>query len=237
MGGLVAAIVAAASRAADALEWPCRGLATFAVLVIIFTVANSWTRSRTALPALVRHPDDDERDAALLVGARWRSSSPLCSRAHGLGFGFGARGRTTSPRSRSASACGPSACRLVVSARSSWGSAEASTASSWSFNAELLLLSLTSLTLAMLVIGGITSLSGAVIGSLAVSFVAEALHRIEQGVDVGVVRHPASTWPARGGSRDHHARDPDSPSAGPDERPRVAVAAAGRAPPEAAGPG
>jgi branched-chain amino acid transport system permease protein len=60
-----------------------------------------------------------------------------------------------------------------------------------SFNASFFYLALTFTTLAMLVVGGMTSLSGAVVGSLTISFVAEFLHRIEQGADVGPLHIPA----------------------------------------------
>ena len=43
----------------------------------------------------------------------------------------------------------------------------------------------------MLVVGGMTSLSGAVIGSLTISFIAEFLRRVEQGVDVGPLHIPS----------------------------------------------
>ena len=57
----------------------------------------------------------------------------------------------------------------------------------------------------MLVVGGMTSLTGAVIGSLTISFVAEVLHRIEQGADVGALHIPARPGLREVGSRDHHA--------------------------------
>jgi branched-chain amino acid transport system permease protein len=66
-----------------------------------------------------------------------------------------------------------------------------------SFNASFFYLALTFTTLAMLVVGGMKSLTGAVIGSLVISFVAEFLHRIEQGADLGPV-----TIPARPGLRE-----------------------------------
>jgi branched-chain amino acid transport system permease protein len=48
-------------------------------------------------------------------------------------------------------------------------------------------LDLTFLTLVMLVIGGIKSLAGAVVGTLTVSAVSELLRRLEGGVDIGPV--------------------------------------------------
>jgi branched-chain amino acid transport system permease protein len=59
-----------------------------------------------------------------------------------------------------------------------------------SFTADEFFVQLTFLTIAMLVVGGINSLSGAVIGTVVVSVIAELLRRVEQGVDLGVVSIP-----------------------------------------------
>ncbi len=50
--------------------------------------------------------------------------------------------------------------------------------------------SVTFLTLAMLVIGGMSSLFGAVLGTIVVSAIAEGLRQIEKGVDIGVLTIP-----------------------------------------------
>jgi branched-subunit amino acid ABC-type transport system permease component len=52
---------------------------------------------------------------------------------------------------------------------------------------ELFYLQATFVTLTMLVVGGMTSLSGAVIGVIVVSAIQEALRRVENGVDLGPV--------------------------------------------------
>ncbi len=49
----------------------------------------------------------------------------------------------------------------------------------------------TFLTLAMLVVGGMSSLSGAVLGTVVVSAIAEALRQLEKGVTVGPIHLPA----------------------------------------------
>jgi branched-chain amino acid transport system permease protein len=59
-----------------------------------------------------------------------------------------------------------------------------------SFNASAFYLAITFVILAMLVVGGLTSLAGAVIGSLLLSLVAELLRRVEGGVDVGGLHVP-----------------------------------------------
>jgi branched-chain amino acid transport system permease protein len=54
-----------------------------------------------------------------------------------------------------------------------------------SFTPDAFYLTITFLTLAMLVVGGLRSLSGAVVGAVVVSVVAELLRRAEQGFDLG----------------------------------------------------
>ena len=57
-----------------------------------------------------------------------------------------------------------------------------------SFNPDAFFLNITFLMVAMLVIGGMTSLAGAVIGTIVISAVSELLRRIEGGVDLGLVQ-------------------------------------------------
>ncbi len=57
---------------------------------------------------------------------------------------------------------------------------------------------ITFLTLAMLVIGGMNSLWGAVLGTLVVTGISEALRQIEKGVEPRDRRHPGTAW-AHGG--------------------------------------
>lgn len=59
-----------------------------------------------------------------------------------------------------------------------------------SFTPDAFYLSATFITLAMLVIGGIRSLAGAILGTVVVSVVAELLRRVEQGADLGLVSIP-----------------------------------------------
>jgi branched-chain amino acid transport system permease protein len=56
---------------------------------------------------------------------------------------------------------------------------------------QALYLLITFWTIAMLVVGGMTSLSGAVIGVVVLSTLAEFLRRVEQGVHLGFVDIPA----------------------------------------------
>ena len=79
-----------------------------------------------------------------------------------------------------------------------------------SFNASFFYLGLTFTTLAMLVVGGMTSLSGAVIGSLTISFIAGVPAPCRAGRGHRRAPHSAPARPARGGARGHHARASDS---------------------------
>ena len=57
-----------------------------------------------------------------------------------------------------------------------------------SFNPDAFFLNITFLMVAMLIIGGMTSLTGAVLGTLVISTVSELLRRAEGGLDLGLVR-------------------------------------------------
>jgi branched-chain amino acid transport system permease protein len=54
-----------------------------------------------------------------------------------------------------------------------------------SFNPDAFFFNITFLTIAMLVVGGIKSLAGAVVGTLVISILIEVLRRFEDGVDIG----------------------------------------------------
>jgi branched-chain amino acid transport system permease protein len=191
MGGLVAALVAAAfAIPLMRLSGLAAGLATFAMLVIIRTVANSWTEVTNGAAGLSGIPVTTSKDAALLwvlmaiaVGFAFQSS--------GLGLRLrGSREDDVAARSLGIGVRTERRVAWIVHGFIMGVGGALYGQYLGSFNASFFYLALTFTTLAMLVIGGITSLSGAVIGSLAVSFVAEVLHRIEQGVDVGAFDIP-----------------------------------------------
>jgi branched-chain amino acid transport system permease protein len=66
-----------------------------------------------------------------------------------------------------------------------------------SFNPDQFYLGITFLTIAMLVVGGVNSLAGAVIGTIVITAVGELLRRIEEGTSIGPV-----TIPSRSGLRE-----------------------------------
>jgi branched-chain amino acid transport system permease protein len=192
MGGVVAAAVGAVlSIPLMRLNGIAAGLATFAMLVIIRTVANSWTEVTNGAAGLSGLPVTTSKNAALV----WA----LIAIAVGFAFqstGLGLRLRGSREDDVAARSLGVG---VRMERRAAWivhafimgigGGLYAQYLGS--FNASFFYLALTFTTLAMLVVGGIKSISGAVIGSLTISFIAELLHRIEQGADIGPLHIPA----------------------------------------------
>lgn len=191
IGGLLAA-AAAALLAAPLMRLAglAAGLATFAVLVIIRTVANGWEQVTNGAAGLSGLPVSTGKYDGLVwaliamviafafqasaLGLRLRGSREDDVAARSLGIGVRNERRAAWVLSAFVTGIGGALYGQYLG----------------SFNADAFYLGLTFLTLAMLVVGGMTSLSGAVIGSLAISFVAEVLHRIEQGADIGPLHIP-----------------------------------------------
>jgi branched-chain amino acid transport system permease protein len=192
MGGLVAALVAAAlSIPLMRLSGIAAGLATFAMLVIIRTVANSWTEVTNGAAGLSGIPVTTSKNDAMIwaliaiaVGFAFQSS--------GLGLRLrGSREDDVAARSLGVGVRMERRVAWIVHGFIMGVGGGLYGQYLGSFNASFFYLALTFTTLAMLVVGGMTSLSGAVIGSLTISFVAEVLHRVEQGADVGSLHIPA----------------------------------------------
>jgi branched-chain amino acid transport system permease protein len=192
VGGLVAAVVGLVfAIPLMRLTGIAAGLATFALLVIVRTVANSWTEVTNGAAGLSGVPVTTGKNAAMVwallaivagfifqstaLGLRLRGSreDDVAARSLGIGVRFERR------------------VAWVVHAFIMGVGGGLYAQYLGSFNASFFYLALTFTTLAMLVVGGIKSLTGAVVGSLTISFVAEFLHRIEQGADVGPLHIPA----------------------------------------------
>ncbi len=194
LGGVVAAAVAAVfSIPLMRLNGIAAGLATFAMLVIIRTVANSWEQVTNGAAGISGIPPEvtPTKDTTL-VWALIAIVGAFAFQSTGLGLRLrGSREDDVAARSLGVT--------VRFERRVGWiahgflmgigGALYGQYLGS--FNASAFYLTLTFTTLAMLVVGGIKSLSGAVVGSLAISFVAEFLHRIEQGADVGPLHIPA----------------------------------------------
>lgn len=166
------------------------GLATFAVLIIFHVVAQNWTQVTNGSFGIAAIPTTTTTGNALLwalativaaylfqqsrVGLRLRGSreDEIAARAAGIGV-YNER-RLAWVTSAFFSGVGGALFAQYIGA----------------FNPDTFYISLTFLTLAMLVVGGLKSLSGAVVGTLVISFAGELLRRIEGGVDLGVVEVP-----------------------------------------------
>ncbi len=192
IGGLVAAAVAAVLAVPlMRLNGIAAGLATFAVLVIVHTVANSWDKITNGPAGLSGVPINANRQNTLVwaliaiaaafafqstaVGLRLRASREDEVAARALGVRVQRERRIAWILSAFFMGAGGALYGQLLG----------------SFNPDAFYLSITFITLAMLVVGGMTSLSGAVIGAVLISVVAEFLHRIEGGVHVGPLHIPA----------------------------------------------
>lgn len=192
MGGVVAMVVGAAfSIPLMRLNGIAAGLATFAMLVIVKTVANSWTEVTNGAAGLSGLPITTSKNTALIwaliaivvafafqstgLGLRLRGSREDDVAARSLGVGIRLERRVAWVIHAFIMGIGGALYGQYLG----------------SFNSSFFYLALTFTTLAMLVVGGLKSLSGAVIGAVTISIVAELLHRIEQGADLGVFHVPA----------------------------------------------
>ena len=162
------------------------GLATFAVLVITNVVAKSWQQVTHGTAGVSGIPTATTVWGALAwalaamtaawalqrsaIGLRLRASREQDAAARSIGIGV-ARER---------------AIAFVVSAYFAGVAGALLAMFIGSFNPDAFFLNITFLMVAMLVIGGMTSLAGAVLGTIVISSAAEVLRRIEGGVDFGV---------------------------------------------------
>jgi branched-chain amino acid transport system permease protein len=173
------------------------GLATFAVLVIVNVVARNWQQVTHGTSGVSGIPTTTTVWTALAwalvamaaawalqrsaIGLRLRASREQDAAARSIGIGV-ARER---------------AVAFVVSAFFVGVAGALLGTFIGSFNPDAFFLNITFLMVVMLVVGGMTSLAGAVLGTIVISVAAEALRRLERGVDLGLV-----DVPARGGLRE-----------------------------------
>jgi branched-chain amino acid transport system permease protein len=162
------------------------GIATFAVLEVTHNVLREWTKIGPGATTLSLVPETTDAkqatvDALLVVGAalvyqrsrlgrRLRASREDPAAARGVGVNVH---RERLWAFTFSGALAGFAGALLVHLLGS-------------ITTEQVYLELTFLTLAMLVVGGLTSLWGAVVGALVVSALDSFLIEAEQGVDVGV---------------------------------------------------
>jgi len=186
VSGLLAAVVALISGAAILrLTGIAASIATFAFLAIVYTVYSSWegvTGATSAVVGLTRYADQWVTLAwasATVLAAAWYANS-----SSGLAL------RATREDEVAADASGINMYRhrliaLMISAFFRGVAGALCGHSLGVLNPNSFYLGVTFITLAMLVVGGIGSLTGAVMGVLALSIIIEALVRAERGVAFG----------------------------------------------------
>jgi branched-chain amino acid transport system permease protein len=161
-------------------------LALFAVLLITRVVANNWTQVTRGRQTMLGIPAHTTMTRALVgailailvayvfqesrVGLRLRAAreDEVAAKASGIGV---IRERRMA---------------LIVSAGVVAGGGFLFAQFLGVFNPDAFYLDITFLTIAMLVIGGMNSLTGAVIGTVFISALLEILHRAEDGVTIGI---------------------------------------------------
>ncbi|MDE1132387.1 MAG: branched-chain amino acid ABC transporter permease [Ascidiaceihabitans sp.] len=184
--GLLAALVALLSGAAILrLSGIAASIATFAFLAIIYTVYSSWegvTGATSSVVGLTRYADQWATlgwASVTVLAAAWYANS-----SSGLAL------RASREDEVAADASGINMYRhrlisLVVSAFFAGVAGALFGHSLGVLNPNSFYLGVTFITLAMLVVGGIGSLTGAVTGVLVLSIIIEALVRMERGIAVG----------------------------------------------------
>lgn len=186
VSGLLAAFIALLSGAAILrLSGIAASIATFAFLAIVYTVYSSWegvTGATSSVVGLSRYADQWVTlgwASATVLAAAWYANS-----ASGLAL------RASREDEVAADASGINMYRhrlisLVVSAFFTGVAGALFGHSLGVLNPNSFYLGVTFITLAMLVVGGIGSLTGAVTGVLVLSIIIETLVRMERGVTIG----------------------------------------------------
>lgn len=184
--GLLAAFIALLSGAAILrLSGIAASIATFAFLAIVYTIYSSWegvTGATSSVVGLTRYADQWATfgwASVTVFAAAWYANS-----SSGLAL------RASREDEVAADASGINMYRhrlisLVVSAFFTGVAGALFGHSLGVLNPNSFYLGVTFITLAMLVVGGIGSLTGAVTGVLVLSIIIEALVRMERGMTVG----------------------------------------------------
>jgi branched-chain amino acid transport system permease protein len=202
LGAVPATLVAGAVAAAVALilavplvrlSGLTAGLATFAVLVIVNVVARNWQQLTHGTAGISGIPTSTTVWVALAWAVGLMTVAWAFQRSR-----FGLRLRASREDVSAAHAIGVRVARergiaFVLSAFFVGAGGALYGMFIGSFTPDAFFLNITFLITTMLIIGGMTSLAGAVIGTIAISTLAELLRRIEDGMDFGLFRlsaHP-----------------------------------------------
>lgn len=184
--GLLAAVIALISGAAILrLSGIAASIATFAFLAIVYTVYSSWegvTGATSSVVGLTRYADQWVTlgwASVTVLAAAWYANS-----ASGLALRASREDEVAADAS-GISMYGHRLISLVVSAFFAGVAGALFGHSLGVLNPNSFYLGITFITLAMLVVGGIGSLTGAVMGVLVLSIIIEGLVRMERGMEIG----------------------------------------------------
>jgi branched-chain amino acid transport system permease protein len=171
------------------------GIATFAVLVIVNTVASNWTDMTGAENPLIGIPASTTRWLALVTCAVVMVCASLFADSSA-----GLRLRASREDEVAAKALGVNVWRERVVAFTLSGMCVGVGGALYSgfigsFNASGFYIDTTILTLAMLVVGGVRSLTGAWVGTVAITVITEFLRRLTDGMNFGplYIQAPSGT--------------------------------------------
>jgi branched-chain amino acid transport system permease protein len=184
--GLLAAVIALISGAAILrLSGIAASIATFAFLAIVYTVYSSWegvTGATSSVVGLTRYADQWVTlgwASVTVLAAAWYANS-----ASGLALRASREDEVAADAS-GINMYGHRLISLVVSAFFAGVAGALFGHSLGVLNPNSFYLGITFITLAMLVVGGIGSLTGAVMGVLVLSIIIEGLVRMERGMEIG----------------------------------------------------
>ena len=189
-GVLAAAFALVLSLPLMRLSGLAASLATFAVLNIVYIVGTSWSQITNGASGLEGIPEGTTVNTALAwslvaitaaylvqisrYGLRLRASREDERAARSIGIGVHAERRLG----------------FVVSGFFAGIAGGLFAQYIGAFNAQAFYLDITFLTVVMLVVGGVASLAGAVLGSIFISFASEVLLKLEGGFNVGPLHVP-----------------------------------------------
>jgi branched-chain amino acid transport system permease protein len=187
LAGVVAAVVAAViAFPLMRLSGIGASIATFSMLVIVYVVASNWNALTGGSGGIIGAPTTTTRDYALIwalvamaiayafqrssIGLRLKASREDEFAARSVGVTIYLERRLAFTLSAFVVGIGGALFASLFG----------------SFAPSAFYLDITFLTAAMLVVGGRTSLAGAVVGTLFLAAIAEILRRVEEGIDLGL---------------------------------------------------
>jgi branched-chain amino acid transport system permease protein len=165
-------------------------LATFAVLIIVYVVADNWTKVTNGSSGIAGIPFG----TTIWVGLAWSLAAMTAAYLFQISR-YGLRLRASredegAARSIGVGVHGERRIAFVISGFFTGIGGGLFAQFIGSFNAQSFYFTITFLTVVMLVVGGITSLAGAVIGTIFISIVSEVLLQLEDGFDVASAHVP-----------------------------------------------